>query len=335
MDGLSQHEGVTLEYKEKLPPVPELADLLCAFANTSGGLVVLGVDGKEGDYHAIGLTGEEPAIYDTEAALRRLSPKEHVSLLNIQYGWSYVQERIFPDETGDKLLYFIQVPDNATRGVLVKSTGIAYRRKGTHNRPIEENEPTLRGALCLATNARRKLIHNYRSILSLTAAVQTLSERDSNTLTVLSLSSIAATFTTYLADIIEETHHKLTQDPHLLATVKEVTAHTVEQLRIGRVEDFLIAIRRDLPTIFDILHAERQTILRVFQLARIWDRNAGVTDEEFVAALGGDLHSVARIAPTDISVMVFRLNAIAKAIDRALNAKHKLAEQEVEELAGP
>jgi predicted HTH transcriptional regulator len=49
LDRIGQHESELLEYKAVLPPAATVAQLICAFANTKGGAIVLGVvdDGKD------------------------------------------------------------------------------------------------------------------------------------------------------------------------------------------------------------------------------------------------------------------------------------------------
>ena len=40
---IGQPESLTLEYKAVLPPSKSIAQILCAFANTEGGMLILGV----------------------------------------------------------------------------------------------------------------------------------------------------------------------------------------------------------------------------------------------------------------------------------------------------
>lgn len=47
LDSIGHPESELLEYKAVLPPAGTIAQLICAFANTKGGAIVLGVVDQE------------------------------------------------------------------------------------------------------------------------------------------------------------------------------------------------------------------------------------------------------------------------------------------------
>ena len=79
LDRIGQPESELLEYKAVLPPAATVAQLICAFANTKGGAIVLGVvdDGKE--ILINGLSDEFRAVQITRKAIDLLSPPPVVS----------------------------------------------------------------------------------------------------------------------------------------------------------------------------------------------------------------------------------------------------------------
>jgi predicted HTH transcriptional regulator len=79
IDRIGQPESELLEYKAVLPPAATIAQLVCAFANTKGGAIVLGVaeDGK--GIVINGLSDEFRAVQITRKAIDLLSPTPAVS----------------------------------------------------------------------------------------------------------------------------------------------------------------------------------------------------------------------------------------------------------------
>src|ERR1700688_1852788 len=74
LDRIGQPESELLEYKAVLPPAATIAQLICAFANTKGGAIVLGVveDGKSIVIN--GLSDEFRAVQITRKAIDLVSP---------------------------------------------------------------------------------------------------------------------------------------------------------------------------------------------------------------------------------------------------------------------
>jgi predicted HTH transcriptional regulator len=77
-------ENDTLEYKAVLPPSKTIAQVICSFANTNGGLLILGVS-EIGGLKVAGLSEDFRATSMTHKAIDLLTPKPI-----IDYG--YVQQ---------------------------------------------------------------------------------------------------------------------------------------------------------------------------------------------------------------------------------------------------
>src|SRR5882724_3116086 len=79
LDRIGQPESELLEYKAVLPPAATIAQLVCAFANTKGGAVVLGVVDEGKGVTINGLSDEFRAVEITRKAIDLLSPTPTVS----------------------------------------------------------------------------------------------------------------------------------------------------------------------------------------------------------------------------------------------------------------
>src|SRR5581483_5912587 len=74
LNRIGQPESELLEYKAVLPPAATVAQLICAFANTKGGAIVLGVVENGKQVIVNGLSDEFRAVQITRKAIDLLSP---------------------------------------------------------------------------------------------------------------------------------------------------------------------------------------------------------------------------------------------------------------------
>ena len=63
---LEQHESSCVEFKQRLPAVEQVAELLCAFANTAGGDLVVGVEDKT--RKVVGIAQEDALLLEEQIA---------------------------------------------------------------------------------------------------------------------------------------------------------------------------------------------------------------------------------------------------------------------------
>jgi predicted HTH transcriptional regulator len=78
---VSQPESTTLEFKAVLPPSRSMAQMLCAFANSEGGYLVLGVNESDPNSRLSGLSKDFHANAVTQRAISLLSPRINMSSL--------------------------------------------------------------------------------------------------------------------------------------------------------------------------------------------------------------------------------------------------------------
>ncbi len=90
---IGRPEGARLEYKAVLPPARTVAQLICSFANSQGGFIVLGVadvngklniNGLSEEFHATAITHKaiDSAVATTRSQLRLCFSRTEETLCN-------------------------------------------------------------------------------------------------------------------------------------------------------------------------------------------------------------------------------------------------------------
>lgn len=276
LDRIGQPESELLEYKAVLPPAATIAQIVCAFANTKGGAIVLGVvDGKQITIN--GLSDEFRAVQITRKAIDLLSPAPAVS-------YDYVVH-------DGKRLFVIDVPTSNTE---VSLGGKVYVRTGDRTtlklavpvKPLTEpGIEQLRKALAedrkACTEARAKLLDHYQSVLRILddlrhllypkgATVPTDNAEGKMLMRIL-FASCADTFETFMSDLLYQVY---LARPEALKSPAPVKVEDV--LNCADMEDFISWYAKDKLTrlqrgsVKEFI-AENKTIkaLQVFDAARI------------------------------------------------------------------
>jgi len=122
-DEIQQGEGKTLEFKQQLPKGEQLAKTLVAFANTSGGKLIIGVNDQR---QVVGVKGDEFDLMDQIASM--LYSQCQPTLL----------PNIYLETLEDKTLIVVQVHRGSQLPYHLKSHGRdegVYVRLGATNRP--------------------------------------------------------------------------------------------------------------------------------------------------------------------------------------------------------
>jgi len=301
LDRIGQHESEFLEYKAVLPPAATIAQLVCAFANTKGGAIVLGVveDGKQITIN--GLSDEFRAVQITRKAIDLLSPTPAVS-------YDYV------DHDG-KRLFVIEVPQS---GKEVSLGGKAYVRTGDRTTPKQAapvkllTEPgieRLRKALAedrkACTEARAKLLDHYESVLRILDDLRHLlypkgsslptDNTEGKMLMRILFASCADTFETFMSDLLYQIY--LAQPNALKSeapvTVKEVldcadmqefitwyAKEKLKKLQRGSVKGFIAENKTIKPlNVFD--KARIDEIEKILQIRHLYTHQNGIVDDKF------------------------------------------------------
>jgi hypothetical protein len=343
---IGQPEGARLEYKAVLPPARTVAQLICSFANSQGGFIVLGVAEIGGKLKINGLSEEFRATAITHKAIDLLSPRPGV---NYEY--------VFHEH---KRLYVIKVEESDTPIAL---EGRVYVRKGAHsvlkialseehNRypRIKKLSSILKQYREKCTSAKAKYLDHYQSVLNILDDLGSLlypespqkptTSQEGRVLMRILFSSCADNFETYMSDLLYEIYlaKPATLKSNEQITVKEVLDCTdmhefinvyakkkLAKLQRGSVKGFIA----DNPQIkgLDVFNDDLQEgIEKLLQIRHLYSHRNGIVDEKFLRYYPdlklNDEHQM----PLDDFLKRFEYLAQAiDAVDRAALAKFQLA----------
>ncbi len=300
---IGQPENQKLEYKAVLPPSKAIAQILCSFANTAGGLLILGVS-EIGGLKITGLSEDFRATSITHKAIDLLIPKP-----NIVYG--YVQN-------SGKKLFAIKVEKSED---IVSVEGRVYKRVNTN---IIQSNPTtnvfhpngyqrirqinisLSNLLSASTSSKVKLIEHYQSVLKLTDDLKSLlypinpqqktEMKEGKVLSRILYSSIVDNFETYLSDLLFEIYlaKPETLKSEQMVKVEDVlncsdlqefitywAKQKIGKLQKGSVKGFIKENKqiRDLRIIDD---TKQEEIEKILQIRHLYSHRNGIVDDKFI-----------------------------------------------------
>lgn len=346
---LGKPENSTLEYKAVLPPSGNIAQIISAFANTVGGILVLGVhENASGKLEIIGLSEDFHANSITHKALDLLTPRPVIEYGHIPFD--------------GKKLYAIKVSKS---DISVSLAGKIYKRVGDQVRLTNPAEQIFKidGFIKIieinkmldqqkerVTNARIKLIEHYQSILKIFDSLRgTLypdaptiptSNSEGKILSRVLFSSLADTFETYLSDLLYEIY---LANPSTLKSTKGVTVEEVlncidlqefikywakkqlSGLQKGSVKGFIRDNKqiRDLKAIDE---KQQEEIEKVLQIRHLFSHRNGLVDEKFLKYFPSfNLNAEFELSMDQICDELGYLAEIANEIDVKAIEKYRLA----------
>lgn len=346
---IGQPESETLEYKAVLPPARTLAQIISAFANGKGGIVILGVSDQNGKIAVNGLSEDFRANTITHKALDLLLPKPSVV-------YNYEAYR-------SKRVYVIQVESSQTP---ISIEGKIYVRRGTQHiltnpekgtiNPttyfkIKDLSQKLEGFQKITSGSKSKFIDHYQSVLNIAADLKNLlypvspsvptKSTEGKILMRILFSSCADIFETYLSDLLYEIYlaKPETLKSNQQITVKEVldcsdiqefityyAKKKLEKLQRGSVKGFI----NDNSQINDLkaMSPEQQEdVERIFQIRHLYAHKNGIVDEKFLQYFPSKF-AVNDSHEMSIDIFIEHLDYLtetADRIDRAALSKYKLA----------
>lgn len=298
-----QPESEVLEYKAVLPPSKSIAQIICSFANTNGGLLILGVS-EIGGLKVSGLSEDFRATSITHKAIDFLSPKPI-----IDYGYvEYHNKKLFAIKV-EKSVSLISVDGNIYVRQNVKTiqlnpavnTFIAggYERISLLNGSLEllKNNPT---------DSKSKIIEHYQSILKMIDSLKLLlypegsdkytTVKEGSVLSRILFTSLVDNFETYLSDILFEIY---LAKPETLKSEQMVKVEDV--LNCSDIQDFITFWARqkigklqkgsvkgfisDNKQIKDLNSMDKSTqdeIERILQIRHLYSHRNGIVDDKFL-----------------------------------------------------
>lgn len=346
---LGSPESEQLEYKAVLPPARSLAQMIAAFANSNGGIIILGVNEANGEIKITGLSEDFHANGVTHKAIDLLSPKP-----NIKY--EYLSHQ-------DKRLYVIEVEKSIT---VVTIENKIYTRNGTkivlNNPEINKNKVNQLPLIELLiidlvalqssyTGAKSKFLDHYLSVLNIiddlgnilypsSASVPTTNQEGKILMRIL-LSSCADNFEIYLTDLLYEIYlaNPATLKSSQQITIKEVldcadmqefvlywAKKKLSKLQRGSVKGF-IADNSQIKDLNVLDDTRQDHIEKILQIRHLYAHRNGIVDEKFLQFYPGqyNINEEHQLSIDDMLNHFSYLIDIVDKIDNAAILKYQLA----------
>ena len=347
---IGQPEGETLEYKAVLPPSKNIAQLISAFANSSGGCIVLGALDSG---NIIGLSSDFHANIIVNKAIESLNPRPSVQHQYV--GYQNKNLYIIQIDKSDKLVFleegFYKRHGNSTQlenPIKIEFTVSGYKKIINVNAQLDDYKKQ-------ATGAKIKFIEHYQSILKIMDDLdiilypndpkQATNNQEGKVLTRILFSSLADNFETYLSDLLYEIFLAKPQSlkSQKQVTIKEVLDCTdlqefvhywankqISKLQKGSVTGF-IEDNNQIKSLNAIDASQQTEIEKILQIRHLYSHRNGIVDEKFLQHFPGeyDLNSKHEMALSEVLDKIKYLASIVDNIDTSAIDKYSLAEVNV------
>ncbi|WP_028668836.1 AlbA family DNA-binding domain-containing protein [Runella zeae] len=339
-------ESETLEYKAVLPPSKNIAQLICSFANSEGGYIVLGV---ADNYEINGLSEDFHANTITHKALDLLSPQPIVH-------YQYVVHK-------GKKLYVIKVEKSTSvislenkiykrigaSSKLVNAPEIVFKTNGYSR--IKDINLQLEELKSNATNSKIKLLEHYQSILKImddlgillypVDPIQFTTNQEGKILSRILFSSFVDNFETYLSDLLYEIFlaNPSTLKSGQTVTIEEVlncsdiqdfvrywSKQKLSKLQKGSVKGF-IKDNKQISELAAIDDTQQNEIEKILQIRHLYSHRNGIVDEKFLQFFAGlfVLNAEHQMTVSEICDKLCYLVDITDRIDKKAIIKYRLA----------
>lgn len=309
---IGQKESAQLEYKAVLPPSRSLGQLISSFANSKGGLIVLGVAETAAGIDITGLSEDFYANSVIHKAIDLLSPKPEV---HYQYV-THVGKRLYVikiEPSKDTVLiegkiYIRQVDKTVLKNPVVKE----FKAKGyVRIKQLYQQFETFRPS---ASGAKSKFIDHFQSVLNIIDDVGNMLYPDSpnkptknqegKILMRILFSSCADNLETYLSDLLYEIYlaNPSTLKSNQQVTIKEVLDCTDRQefitfwakkklgkLQRGSVKGF-ISENSQISDLNVINEIQVEEIEKILQIRHLYAHRNGIVDEKFLQSFIGQFN---------------------------------------------
>lgn len=343
-----QPESETLEYKAVLPPSKSIAQIICSFANTNGGLLILGVS-EIGGLKVSGLSEDFRATSITHKAIDLLSPKPTVDYGYIQYDG----KKLFAIKV-EKSTAIISLEGKIfTRkgdGIMLSNPTANIFQAGGYNR-ISSLNTSLESFKGNTTDSKPKLLEHYQSILKMLDNLKPLlypespdkitNVKEGKVLLRILFSSVVDNFETYLSDILFEIYlaKPETLKSEQMVKVEDVlncsdiqefitfwAKQKIGKLQKGSVKGFIAENKqiKDLNVISNIIQDE---IERILQIRHLYSHRNGIVDDKFLKYFpaGCSYGSEHQMSVDEILDKIEYLSDIVDKIDKATISKYSLS----------
>lgn len=301
---IGKPEDEKLEYKAVLPPARSIGQMISAFANSQGGIIILGVSESQGLITVNGLSEDFNANSVTHKAIDLLVPKPIVNYQYVVYN--------------SKKVYAIKV-EKSDLPVLIE--GKEYIRQGeriiqknsseTSSRPspvpiVNQLTQRLNDFRENSTSAKTKFIEHYQSVLNIISDLGSLlypispstptNNQEGKILIRILFSSCADNFETYLSELLYEIYlaNPSTLKSNQQVSIKEVldcadmqefviywSKKKLSKLQRGSVKGF-ISDNSQINDLNVIDNIQQDDIEKILQIRHLYAHRNGIVDEKFL-----------------------------------------------------
>lgn len=301
---IGQPENEQIEYKAVLPPARTIALNICSFANTKGGVLVLGISDRNRNIQVTGLSEDFHVGTILEKALSLLNLRPTIENKYVSYEGKTIYA-IKVDKSDNVVLFegqkYIRISDrNVPEQTIVQATDSSkYVRLKTLSEQFLEYRKN-------STDAMSKIVRHYQSVLNVYSDLSLLlypetpkkptTNPEGKILSRILFSSCADNFETYLSDLLFEIY---LAKPDTLKSDKQVSVKEVldcsdiqefisfyakkkiGQLKRGSVKNF-ISENNQISSLKAIDETRQAEIEKILQIRHLYAHNNGIVDEKFL-----------------------------------------------------
>jgi hypothetical protein len=348
IDGAEENERI--EFKAVLPPSRKLAQLISSFANSDGGLIVLGVQETPEGLVPNGLSKDFHVSTIIYKALDYLSHRPQVDYEYVKYAgktlYAISIEKSDQQIQFENKVYVRKLDQIVTLNQEKESyKANGYSRIKEINKLLEEERKSV-------TQAKENVTEHYLSVLKLLDDLGNLiypenpkepsTKPEGLVLSRIIFSSVVDNFETYLSDLLYEIYLAV---PMSLKSKETITIEEVLECsdmqefvsycakkRIGKLQKGSVkGFIKDNKQIDNLGVFDKSTIIRldeVLQIRHLYSHRNGIVDEKFLQFHPDkyDINSLHKMSIDEIcDVFIYLINIIEK-VDEAARTKYKLGQ---------